>query len=84
MEGSDFEKALESVHRPNTVTHIFSGKAISTALKMHFLVDAALTIKLISLFFPKSRNVMLTDKEIEDLASVNSVLEKQILSAIMN
>ena len=84
MEGSDFEKALESVHRPNTMTHIFSGKAISTALNTHFLVDAALTIKLISLFFPKSRNVMLTDKEIEDLASVNSVLEKQILSAIMN
>ena len=33
MEGSGFEKALESVYRPNTVTHINSGKAISRALR---------------------------------------------------
>ena len=47
-KGSGLEKELETVYGPNTVTHIFSGKAISRALRAHFLVDAALTIKLIS------------------------------------
>ena len=81
VEGSGLEKALETVNAPNTVTHIFSGKDISRALKSHFLVDAALTIKLISSFFPKSRHFMLTDEEGEDLASDNSVLENQMLNA---
>ena len=81
MKGSGLEKALETVYGPNTVIHIFSGKAMSRALKAHLLVDVALIIKLISSFFPKSRNLMLTDEEGEDLASDNSVLENQILSA---
>ena len=81
MKGSGLEKALETEYGPNTVTHIFSGKAMSRALRAHLLVDVALIIKLISSFFPKSRNFMLTDEEGEDLASDNSVLENQILSA---
>ena len=81
MKGSGLEKALETVYGPNTVTHIFSGKAMSRALKVHLLVDVALIIKLILSFFPKSRNFMLTDEEGEDLASDNSVLENQLLSA---
>ena len=54
---------------------------MSRALKAHLLVDVALIIKLILSFFPKSRNFMLTDEEGEDLASDNSVLENQLLSA---
>ena len=81
MEGSSLEKALKTLYGPNTVTRIFSDKAISRALRAHFLVDSALTIKFISSFFPKSRNFMLTDEEGEDLARDNSVPESQILSA---
>ena len=81
MEGSSLEKALKTLYGPNTVTRIFSGKAISRALRAHFLVDSALTIKFISSFFRKSRNFMLTDEEGEDLARDNSVPESQILSA---
>ena len=65
---------------PNTVTHIISGKAISRALRKHFLVDAALTIKLISSFFQKSKNFMLTGEKGVDLGNDNSALENQILS----
>ena len=81
MEGSSLEKALKTLYGPNTVTRIFSGKAISRALRAYFLVDSALTVKFISSFFPKSRNFMLTDEEGEDLARDNSVPESQILSA---
>ena len=63
MEGSSLDKALKTVYGPDTATCIFSGKAISRVLRGHFLVDAALTIKFISSFFPKSRNFILTDEE---------------------
>ena len=38
MEWSGLEKALETVYKPNTVTHIFSDRALSRALRTHFLV----------------------------------------------
>ena len=47
MDGSGLEKLLEVVYGKNTIVHIFSGKAIARALRGHFLVDAALNIKLI-------------------------------------
>ncbi len=48
MKGSGLEEALETVYGPNTVVHMISGKAISSALRGHFLVEAALTNKLIA------------------------------------
>ena len=47
MDGSGLEKLLEVIYGKNTIVHIFSGKAIARALRGHFLVDAALNIKLI-------------------------------------
>ena len=47
MAGSGLEKLLETIYGTNTVIHMMSGKAISRALRGHFIVDAALRIKLI-------------------------------------
>ena len=40
MKGSGLEEALETAYGHNSVTHMISGKAISRALKGHFLVEA--------------------------------------------
>ena len=42
MEGSELEKPLQQVHGTNTVSHMMSGKAISKALRGHYLIDSAL------------------------------------------
>ena len=42
MKGSGLEEALETVYGPNAVAHMISGKAISRALRGHFLVEAAI------------------------------------------
>ena len=42
MEGSELEKTLQQVHGTNTVSHMMSGKAISKALRGHYLIDSAL------------------------------------------
>ena len=43
MKGSGFKEALGCVYGPNAVTHMMSGKAVSRALRGHFLLEAALT-----------------------------------------
>ena len=43
MEGSGLDRLLEAVYAKNTVPHIMSGKAVSRALRAHFLVESALT-----------------------------------------
>ena len=52
MKGSELEEALETAYGPNAVTHMISGKAISRALRCHFLVEAALVNKLMSALLP--------------------------------
>ena len=47
MKGSRFEEALGCVYGPNAVTHMMSGKAVSRALRGHFLLEVALTNKLL-------------------------------------
>ena len=44
--------SLETVYGPNAVTQMMSGKAISRALRGHFLVEGALVNKLISALLP--------------------------------
>ena len=46
MKGSGLEEALEQVYGPNAVAHMMTGKAVSRALRGHFLVESALVIKL--------------------------------------
>lgn len=43
MEGSGLREILEKVYASNTVTHIMSGKAVSRAIRAHFLLDSALS-----------------------------------------
>lgn len=52
MEGSGLQQLMETIYGKNTVQHIFSGKAISRALRSHFLVDSALRMKLIKRLWP--------------------------------
>lgn len=46
MKASGLEEAMEQVYGKNTVPHIISGKAISRALRAHFLAESALVCKL--------------------------------------
>ena len=39
MKGSGLEEALERAYGPNAVTHMMTGKAVSRALRGHFLVE---------------------------------------------
>ena len=52
MKGSGLEEALENAYGPNAVTHMMSGKAISRALRGHFLIEAALINKLMLRVLP--------------------------------
>ena len=52
MKGSGIEEALEQVYGPNAVTHMMSGKAITRALRGLFLIEAALSTKILSNLLP--------------------------------
>ena len=53
MKGSGLDEALSTVYGENAVQHMMSGKAFARALRGHFLVESALTNKLISHFVPQ-------------------------------
>ena len=61
MAGSGLADALGCCYAANSVTHMLSGKAVSRALRGHFLVDSALSSLLLK--------TTLTDQDIEDLSS---------------
>lgn len=44
MAGSGLQEVLELVYAKNAVGHMLNGKAIATAIRGHFLVDAALLV----------------------------------------
>ena len=46
MGGSGLTEALETCYGTNAVIHMISGKAVARALRGHFLIDAALLVKL--------------------------------------
>ena len=52
MKGSGLEEALEMIYGPNAVNHMMAGKAISRALRGHFLIESALVNKLITAVLP--------------------------------
>ena len=52
MKGSGLEEALEQVYGPNAVAHMMTGKAVSRALRGHFLVESALLNKLMLAITP--------------------------------
>ena len=51
MHESGLKKTLETIYTPNAVTHMLSGKAVSRAVRGHFIVDSALNALLISKAF---------------------------------
>ena len=54
------EEALEEAHGPNAVTQTTSGKAIARTLRGLFLVDAALSTKLVTTFLPTGEVTTMT------------------------
>jgi hypothetical protein len=48
MAGSGLREVLETIYAENAVGHILTGKAISRAVRAHFIVDAALNTMLMS------------------------------------
>ena len=48
MANSGLRELMETIYAPNTIDHIFSGKAIARATRAHILVNAALNGLLLS------------------------------------
>ena len=42
MQGTGLKETLEVTYAPNAVTHMMSGKAVSRAVRGHFIVNSAL------------------------------------------
>ena len=67
MEGSELEKPLQQVHGTNTVSHMMSGKAISKALRGHYLIDSALYMTLFDLLMLQNEPSLRGSQELEEL-----------------
>lgn len=63
MKGSGLNECLQTIYGENAVTHIESGKAISRALRGHFLVQSALYGLLLDEFFCDEREEKQDDTE---------------------
>ena len=76
MKGSGLEEALQRAYGLNAVTHMISGKAVSRALRGHFLVEAALVNKLMAAILRSKQNEYemsnLNDIEAGDLESLHT------------
>ena len=70
--GSIWFAGFTRIYAPNTVVHMLSGKAISRALRGHFLVDAALNGLIIADIFnvaiPQCSEI--TDEETRDHTNI--------------
>lgn len=79
MKGSGLEEALETIYGPNAVNHMMSGKAISRALRGHFLVEAALVNKLIAAVLPAEleRNDDSVDGDCDDENDTETLNEEE-------
>ena len=67
MLGTGLRDTLEKIYASNTVVHIMSGKAVSRALRGHFLLDTVLTkILLFQICDAKEANVSMTPVDVED------------------
>ena len=59
MSGSGIEELFSDVYAENSVTHMMSGKAVSRALRAHFLAESALESLIIEKLI-SNKNVDLT------------------------
>ena len=72
MKGSGLEEALDTVYGPNAVTHMISGKAVSRALRGHFLIEAALVNKLMSAVLPHGQEEHIEEGENDHGSSIET------------
>ena len=71
MEGSGLRGALEEIYAPNTVFHMFTGKAYSRALRGHLLAASSLLASILELF---PENIPEEDlNRIKALSSLNDI-----------
>ena len=84
MKGSGLEEALRTVYGKDTVEHIFSGKAVSKALRAHFLTEAVLKTKLLEEVMPDDSFLSSSTEELnceieEVLAGDENIIEDELL-----
>ena len=80
MEGSALKKVFETVSGKNTVTHIFSRKAIFRTLCCYLLVNRALQMALIKYLSPeptRTGNLQPSVTLGENLGSIGSQIRPQ-------
>eukprot|EP00794_Sanderia_malayensis_P018453 gene18453-20302_t len=78
MKGSGLEESLETVYGENAVQHMMSGKAVSRALRGHFLVEAAVTNMLVSNVVPQEpQKHELTENEEKDTNFEDKIGDKE-------
>jgi hypothetical protein len=53
MDGSGFNELLGTCYGSNAVIHMMSGKAVSRSIRGHFLAEAALMTKLLTMLIPQ-------------------------------
>ena len=70
--GSGLKDALQTIYGRNTVEHMISGKAVSRALRGHFLTESALTTKLL-------RDFLLHDDVQTEVTKENNAEKCEIL-----
>jgi hypothetical protein len=67
MAGSGLQEVLQTVYAQNAVSHIMTGKAISRAIRGHFMVDTILHALLLSKIYP---NVLVSHNQ-QDVYNTN-------------
>ena len=80
MEGSGLAEAHKTCYGDVIMKHIASGKAISKALRAHFLTEAAIMTLLMTPFFPHSKDIetyqeKTTEKKCEEIQSFDECAE---------
>lgn len=73
MKGSGLSECLETIYGANAVKHMMSGKALSRALRGHFLIESVLVSKLINeLIQPITEADRESEEEIQSVENTSS------------
>lgn len=75
MKGSGLSEALQTSYGRNAVEHMMSGKAVSRALRGHFLASSALTTKLLKPIFPTNYVNQAVPQAEDDIHSAEAQFE---------
>ncbi|KAK3105425.1 hypothetical protein FSP39_024991 [Pinctada imbricata] len=81
MSGSGLEELLGTTYAPNAVKHMLSGKAVSRAVRGHFLVESALNSMLVRKVFVQEDGISdttespVSDAEVCSLGTIHNDLK---------